>query len=375
MRFLFLNEGALGVGPLGHARVEAAIRTGLEDLPGVEAVFRSVPALGVVSGALVRGFPVLRKADLDLQASRWHLVQALRARHVLRDEMRRGSLDAVHVVSHSIALGMAAEMRHLPMLLSVDVPVWETREMALWRELRPHSRRMLEPSLRFERRVFERASAVLPWSDWAREAVERQAPAARCVTHHPGLDLREFRPAPHVRRDRPRILFVGGRFVAKGGADLLAALDRIDPGGMRFELDLVTQEPVPARPHTRVHSLGAADPRLLDLFRQADVFCLPSHGDASPWAVVEAMASGAPVVATDVGGVPDLLDHGRAGVLVGARDPVSLGAALEGLLISPRRRAELATAGRARCEQHYDARRQTAELIELMRSAAARSPS
>ncbi len=161
------------------------------------------------------------------------------------------------------------------------------------------------------------------------------------------------------------MLFIGGRFADKGGADLLEALG--DSLGQELELDIVTQDPVAARPGVRVHRLAPSDPQLLDLQQQADVLCLPTYADTNPWALLEAMACATPVVSTRVGGIPELLDDGRAGVLVEHGNPRLLGEALRELLANPQRRLELAGQARQRCEDRYDARRQFARLAERLR--------
>lgn len=364
LRALFLNEGALAAGPIGHPRVEASIRAGLEaaHLP-VDAHYCSLPPMGSLAAAAVRGVPGLRAVDLDLQQFRWHAVQAMRVQRLLRRELQRRPVDVVHVVSHAIALGMAGQMRRLPTALSVDVPIRGVREMQLWRPLRAHSGVMLRPSLALERRALAAATLVLPWSEWAKRGVERACPTARAVKHSPGLDLETFHPAPRRERQRSRVLFVGGRFEDKGGADLIRAME---PLLGHVELDLVTQEPPPPRAGVRVHSLEPGDPRLVDLYQQADLFCLPSRGDAFPWAVLEAMAAGAPVVASSVGAIPEMLDQGRAGVLVPPGDVSALRGALQSLLGDAGRRRELAVAARTECERKHDARRQTVELIDLL---------
>jgi glycosyltransferase involved in cell wall biosynthesis len=92
-----------------------------------------------------------------------------------------------------------------------------------------------------------------------------------------------------------------------------------------------------------VHLLGMRDdvPAMLSL---ADVLVQPSHADAMPLSVLEAMAVGVPVVATAVGDVPAML-AGRAGVTVPAEDGAALEAALSDLLADPAKRAEMGAAG------------------------------
>lgn len=368
LRALFVSEGALGIGTVGHARIEPAIRAGLEGRDDVQARHVTLPAQGAIAKSLARGVPGLRAADLDLQAVRWHLVQAVRARHLLERELRRAPVDVVHVVSHSIGLGMVGAMRRVPVLLSADISIWRHREMALWAPLRRHSRAMLAPSLALERRSLRAAALVLPWTEWAYEGLRAEAPDARYVVHNPGLDLETFRPARRPPRERPRVLFIGGRFEAKGGQDLLDAVELV--GRERLELDVLTFEDVAPRPGMRVHR-NAPRERVLELLRQADVTCLPSRGDAFSWAVLEAMACGAPVVAAITGAVPELLGHGSAGILVPPRSPRAIAEALTALIDDPGRRVALGEAARARAQEHYEARRQTARLVELMRDACA----
>jgi glycosyltransferase involved in cell wall biosynthesis len=369
VRVLFLNEGNLGSYIMGQAQLEQALQMGLPYAPQVQAHFAGVGPLGrVAHSAATRPIGALASTGLDFRTLRWHLVQALRARRALRRELRTWPADVVHVHSHSIALTMAATMRTVPVALSVDTTVRDWWSMPAQNDTQPRHREItIAPSVALERRAFEHAAVVLAWTAWVRRSVESSAPRTRVVEHHPGIDLDRYRPAPHRSRERPRVLFVGGRFVAKGGADLLDVLaDRL---GESVELDLVTPENLPERPGVRVHRLGPSDPQLLDLQQQADLFCLPSKADAVPWAVLEAMACGTPVLSTRVGGIGDLLDDGRAGVLVSAGDPRALREGLESALGDAPRLASLAARARERCEERYDARRQLPALIGYFREA------
>jgi glycosyltransferase involved in cell wall biosynthesis len=363
---LFFNEGNLGSHILGQSQLASALRTGLSATPGIEARFAGLSPMGRLSAA-VASWPVpgLSERNLDLRTFRWHVVQSLRARRALEGELRAYDPAVLHLHTQSIAMLSWSIMRALPVVLSVDTTVLDWSRMPAWAHTRGTARETT-PSRLLERKVFERAALVTAWTNWARRGVEREAPAANVIEHHPGIDLQHYAPASRSTRERARVLFVGGRFVEKGGEDLVQALHgRI---GKDVELDLVTpDEKVQSRDGVRVHRLGASDPELLALYQQADVLCLPTHGDTNPWVILEAMACGTPVVSTPVGAIGELLGEGSAGVVVPLGDRRALGEAVASLLGDEARREQLGRAGRALCEQRYDARRQFALLTEQMR--------
>ncbi|RLM50037.1 glycosyltransferase family 4 protein [Halorubrum sp. Atlit-28R] len=84
----------------------------------------------------------------------------------------------------------------------------------------------------------------------------------------------------------------------------------------------------------RVHITGFVDEKTTAL-GVADVFLLPSLGEGTPLAIMEAMAMEVPTIATSVGGVPNMLDNGDAGQLVPPSDPDSIAKAIEGYISSP----------------------------------------
>ncbi|MBA3809137.1 MAG: glycosyltransferase family 4 protein, partial [Solirubrobacterales bacterium] len=331
MRVLFFNEGNLGSHIMGQGQLEQAVRTGLEAGTDVEARFAGLTPMGrLANAAASRRLGPLAESGLDFATLRWHLVQSLRTRRALERELASWQPEVLHIHSHSVTMALGRRLRAQPLALSVDATVGEWSSMPAWRSEHSRAATALAPSQALERHALERAGLTLAWTAWTRAAVERIAPRARVLEHHPGLDLERYRPAPRVLRMRPRLLFVGGRFLEKGGEDLLEVLG--DDLGERVDLDLVTPADVRPRRGLRVHRLAPSDPQLLELQQQADLFCLPTHGDAVPWAVLEAMACGTPVLSTRIGGIPDLLDDGRAGALVAHGDRRALREAIDALL-------------------------------------------
>ena len=94
-----------------------------------------------------------------------------------------------------------------------------------------------------------------------------------------------------------------------------------------------------------VHFLGARTD-VDSVLRAADVGALSSDREGSPLLVFECMANETPLVATAIGGVPDVVEHGRTGLLVPRRDPDALAAGLISLLTGHEQRARMAAAGR-----------------------------
>jgi len=370
MRALFFNEGDLDAHVLGHGRLDAALKAGSADASGLETRFAELaPLCGRADALARRRVRLLRKADLDLVELRWHLVQSLRARRALHEQLARWPADVVHLYTPAVALAMSDVMRTTPVVLSTGATIRDWWAMPAWRRAQPHAELAIAPSRMLERRALRSAALVLARTGWARRATEQEAPGVRVVEHHPGIDLDHYRPAERRSRERPRVLFVGSRFEEKGGLDLLAALDGLL--GVELDLDVVTPADVREQPGVRVHRLSREDPRLLDLQQQADIACLPTWGDTNPWTITESLACGLPIVSTRIGGIPDMLGGDQAGVLIDHGDRRALREAVLGLARDPEHRRRLGDAARERAERHYDARRQFTELVGHLREAVA----
>jgi sugar transferase (PEP-CTERM/EpsH1 system associated) len=110
-----------------------------------------------------------------------------------------------------------------------------------------------------------------------------------------------------------------------------------------------------------------------DVMRAMDLFVLPSRAEGISNTVLEAMASGLPVVATAVGGNPELVAHGRTGLLVPPSDPQALADALAHYLVHPERRRQHGAAGRRRVEAEFSLERMVAGYERLYRDALERA--
>jgi glycosyltransferase involved in cell wall biosynthesis len=185
----------------------------------------------------------------------------------------------------------------------------------------------------------------------------------------PGSDVDLFDFPARQPNKTPRILFVGGDFVRKGG-DLLLDVYRERLRG-RAELHLVTGGDVAEEEGVHVYKgLTANSPALLDLFRTADLFALPTRADCLAMVLGEAMASSLPIVTTTVGGHPEAVKSGETGFLTEPDDEDGLAAALETLIDNPGLRVQMGRSSHELGLQKFDARRNAKTILDLMQEIA-----
>jgi glycosyltransferase involved in cell wall biosynthesis len=140
-----------------------------------------------------------------------------------------------------------------------------------------------------------------------------------------------------------RLLYVGRLHEGKGLPEFLDAVARLRNRGLKVSADVVGDGPLRetlarlARDlgiagHVRFHGTVAMGPELNGRYNAADIFVLPSVSEGSPRVILEALGHSLPVVATEVGNIPELLGGGRRGVLVPPGDAAVLAAGVEQVL-------------------------------------------
>jgi colanic acid/amylovoran biosynthesis glycosyltransferase len=218
-------------------------------------------------------------------------------------------------------------------------------------------------------------------SDYNKAYLERLAPGSRLVRIYNGLDLERFAWNGHPSSDPPLVLAVGRLIEKKGFAVLVRACALLRDRGRSFRCAIVGKGELEQELRALVAELGLGDhveltgplPReeLVDVYGRATVVVAPcvvggdGNRDGLPTVLVEAMALGIPVVATDVTGIPELVEPGRTGALVPQRDPRALAEAIERVLAKPSAARLLAREARRRIESRFDLRANVAELRTL----------
>jgi glycosyltransferase involved in cell wall biosynthesis len=187
-------------------------------------------------------------------------------------------------------------------------------------------------------------------------------------------------PPPLVAADRerltgdpPRIVTVGRLAFPKDPLTLVRALARVRARGGRFRASFVGDGPEAEDVAAELRALGLeSDVELCGarsdvgaVLARSDVFVLASRSEGGPISILEAMAAGLPVVASDVGGVREQVADGVTGLLVPPGDPEALAGALERLLADPELRRRLGAAGLERARERFDVSRLRAEHLEL----------
>lgn len=300
----------------------------------------------------------------------WSFQASWAARRALVKELDHSVPDALFI--HTQVAGLLAFdfMRRIPTVISLDATPKNFDMQGLAYGHRQGRRLTERVKGAINRKMFTSAIALVTWCEWAARSLidDYGISSDRVHVIHPGVDVTMFAPLARTERDgslKRKVLFVGGNFDRKGGRQLLDAVRSL---AGRVELDIATgnSSVIPAGPW-RVHrGLAPQSPELVSLYKQADIFVLPTLGDCFPQAIAEAMACGLPVIASDVGAIREMVDEGVTGILLPPGDSDALAIAIAALEDNAQLRRRFGDAGRAVAERHHDARRNIGRLFELL---------
>lgn len=208
------------------------------------------------------------------------------------------------------------------------------------------------------------------------------------VVYH-GTDTDRFHP--RGRHPEPRRILSIGRLMPKKGFDcLIDALQVLAAQGIPFQCRIVGDGPLHRTLRARVEDGGIEDRvqflgarvqnELLAEYERAAVFVLApvqtedGDRDGIPNVLVEAMACEVPVVSTRMSGIPELIEHGKEGLLVDPNDAVGLANAINLVLSDRSLASSLAAAGRRKVERLFDVHRNTQRVADLLAPSSAAVP-
>lgn len=233
------------------------------------------------------------------------------------------------------------------------------------------------------------AAFVACIGDYCRSQLMKLTPREawdRFVVVRCGVDTERFapamngdRPPPRAAGDPLRVLSVGRLVPDKGQGVLVEAVGLLRDRGVAIDLTLVGDGA--DRPgleaqtqrlslESRVRFAGSVgQDRILEYYRAADVFCLPSFAEGIPVVLMEALACGIPVVTTHITGVFELVRDGESGLLVAPGRADALAEALERLAADVERGRQMGQAGRARVSDEFRLDRSAAILQERFAAA------
>lgn len=243
-------------------------------------------------------------------------------------------------------------------------------------------RRGIEQGGKIYEKVFKSADYLLSISDYNyRYLVEFGAPVEKIKVHPVGIDLKRYQyiDRPEAPQDLIKIISVGRLVKEKGmaaGIRAVHCLSREHPQ-LRFEYVIIGSGPLRDDLEALVKGLGMTDKvrffgaclqeSVIESLNKAHIFLLPSVAEALPVVLMEAMAVGLPVVATNVGSVKQLVINGKSGYLVEAEDISAMSERLNYIISNPRHGKELGKEGRSHIVNHYDVEKLNQKLVELFR--------
>jgi glycosyltransferase involved in cell wall biosynthesis len=235
-----------------------------------------------------------------------------------------------------------------------------------------------------ERKQLQReGSSFIAVSEFIRtKLLDRGFPPEKTVVHHIGINPDLF--STSVPDDGISILTVGRLVEKKGTECLIRSMPSVLEHTPDSKVRIVGDGPLRGRLESLVSDLGLSGSveflgsipysRVADMMRSASIFCLPSvtarNGDSEgmPIALLEASASGKPVIGTDHAGIPEAVKDGETRFIVPERDGEALASRLTLLLANRALRHRMGLAGRRMVEERFDIRLQTQKLEAIYRN-------
>jgi len=288
------------------------------------------------------------------------------SRALAERKIRQKHYDLLHFHTQVQALGSIGLMRRIPTVITIDMTMHQVAQELMaptW---------TFSPSIKREKQVFAAAAHIVTFSDWAKNSVvaDHGISQEKVTVIHSGVLIERIEAPSFERKQKPRILFVGNDLRRKGGHDLLEVF--VAQFAEKAELHLMTNEAFEFN-HPSVfwhRGIAAYTQEWHRIFREADIFVMPSHQEAYGHVFQEAMAFGLALVGSKVGGIPEMVADGINGFLVTPGDKRALSSALELFLSDEILLDRMRRQSRVRALQNFDAKRNFSNLADLFKTVS-----
>jgi glycosyltransferase involved in cell wall biosynthesis len=293
---------------------------------------------------------VFRKLNVETHEARWHgSLSDVQGAGRYAAAILRGKYSIVHLHAGGLA----------PRMLSRSVS--RARVIAHYHSLHEESgvRKVKRRSGRFADMILANSRATADTID-----------GAPVTVIHPGVDVTPSSVRIRSADETFRIGVASRLVPGKGISELISAVAILERQGIDVQLDIAGSGPEQQMLASSADSLGIAERvRFLgwvndvpSVMREWDIYAQPSHAEGFGISVLEAMASGLPVVASSVGGLPEIVVEGETGFLVPSSDSVALAERISRLARAPELRAQMGQRGRARVLSQFSVERETGAI-------------
>jgi len=384
IRTLFVNAGILG-----HQSVARLVREAVQHDNALESHHLDLSAQLSTRDRLIRRalcmrpFGAMRFRGTNLDLARWrHEYHAglLAARRIRALEKLGLHFDVLHFHTQPCAYASLKRMGRTPSIVSIDA----TQGLASLEATSLLERWTYRPNMVHDGLVFRQARAIIATSKWAADDLARSYPTCADklnVMPYP-IKLNRFDPSWISERYQraeasPNMpmtfLFIGGDFVRKGGPELLSAWrqGRFSTSARLVLVSGYDFSKIDLPPGVTVRTgISAYTNAWYDLWREADVFIMPTHGEAFGMVFQEASAAGLPSIGTRLNAIPEIVDHGISGLLIEPGHVYQLVVAMRTLADSIALRRRMGRAARAKMERQARPEDYSHKLCQMIRKVA-----
>ena len=376
MKVLMINHEFPPIGGGGAKAAfkisRALVRMGI-DVYVLTSKFKRTKPIETIDGIKVFRIPVKRKR-VDFASTPEMLTFVSAAFPTLLKLLKREKIDIIHAffgLPSGVLSYSAKKFFHVPYMIRMggsDVPGFNPHRFNF-------SLRALKPILL---KVWQNAAILVAVSDGLRRLALKADPNANIMVIPNGIDIEEFRPLSKGKNEENHILFVGRLdSYRKGVHFLLQALKKLNEEKLPCKLTIIGDGPYRPRLEKLARALNLRNTEFLGhipnerlpvYYNQADMFVLPSCAEGMSNVILEAMACGLPVIATNVGGNPELVENEETGLLVPPENVEALHASFKKLLSDKKLRERMGSSGRKKVEEYFTWDRIAGEYLKLYES-------